>query len=116
MTDALGMSRWPTYSMAIVNAINHDQKYIHMEERFTQFQLEVNKKFDIIRRQEERGSGVDLQNRTAARVRLMMQNDESLSEPQGATFDLSQSGDKKPWKPWKLPNKVMVLLPDQLSK
>ena len=44
MTDALGMSRWPTYNMAIVSAINQDQTYIHLEERFTQFQSEVNKK------------------------------------------------------------------------
>ena len=78
MTDALGMSRWPTYKMTIVSAINQDQKYIHLEERFTEFQSEVNKKYEIISRQKKRGSGVDLQSRTDARVRLMMENAESI--------------------------------------
>ena len=99
MTDALGMSWWPTYNMAIVNAINQDQKYIHLEERFTQFQSVVNKKFEIIRRQKERGSGVDLQSRTDARVRLIMENAESISGPQGASSRPSQPGDKAPVEP-----------------
>ena len=99
MTDALGMSRWPTYNMAIVSAINQDQKYIHLEERFTQFQSEVNKKLEMIRSQEDRGSDVDLQSRTDARVRRMIQNDESISGTQGASFCLSQSGDKTPVEP-----------------
>ena len=94
MTDALGMSRWPTYNMAIVSAINQDQKYIHLEERFTELQSEVNKKFEIISRQEKRGSGVDLQSRTDARVRLMMENAESISRPQSASSSPSQPGDK----------------------
>ena len=80
--------------MAIVSAINQDQKYIHLEERFTEFQSEVNKKFEIISRQEKRGSGVDLQSRTDARVRLMMENAESISGPQRASSSPSQPGDK----------------------
>ena len=80
--------------MAIVSAINQDQKYIHLEERFTQFQSEVHKKFKIISRQEKRGSGVDLQSRTDARVRLMMENAESISRPQSASSSPSQPGDK----------------------
>ena len=63
-------------------------------ERFTEFQSEVNKKFEIISRQEKRGSGVDLQSRTNARVRLMMENAESISGPQRASSSPSQPGDK----------------------